>query len=143
MKRYLLAGAATALLITSTTIASADCKEELTTLTGVAKDGSLAPLQAAPTPQTSGGTTAPATGSEGVAKDGSQIPLGTDANVAMSAEDAQAQQKGGKTAAEQAAGSPGGGSASAREEALSRAQAALDSGDEAGCMKAVEEARAL
>ena len=68
------------------------------------------------------------------------MPLGADPDVATSAEDAQAQSQGGETAAAQAAGAAGSGGP-AKADALARAQAALDAGDEAACMSALEEAK--
>lgn len=141
MKRTILA--ASAMILLGSGSAFADCREELAQLSGgggISKDGSLAPLESGATPQTGDGT-APAAEGEGLAKDGSTEPLQADADVAMSAEDAQAQQQGGETAAAQAAGVEGGGDAAARDAALARAQAALDAGDEAGCMAALQEAR--
>ncbi len=146
MKRHHMILAASATMFLSAAAASADCREELAQLSGgISKDGSLAPLQDSPddaTPQTGGGdaAAAPAEG-EGLAKDGSNAPMGADPAIATSAQDAQAQQQGGDTAAEQAAGAAGAGGSSDREEALTRAQAALDAGDEAGCMAAVQEAK--
>lgn len=148
---------------------------------GISKDGSLAPLQApdaasgtgnaASTDESSTGgnsattggaaaTSEPATagggGEEGIAKDGSLAPLeGTEAEgdtaVAMSGQDAAAQQRGDQTAAE---GAQGGGSTSedadsgAKGETFSvgsaqysalivAAQAALDAGSEEACSAVV------
>lgn len=130
----------------------------------IAKDGSVAPLENADggesagsegevaTTSTTGGQpaeqslSASTDGSNEVAKDGTQAPLeedgvasggsdagaGGDPSIALSQQDAQAQQEG-------ASGSNSG----TRAEALERAQAALDRGDEEGCMDAVEEARSL
>jgi hypothetical protein len=143
-KTSLILAAALALAGTS---ALADCREELAALQGegVSKEGAMAPLSdtSGATPQTGGDGTAAAPkaagAGEGVAKDGSQMPLGADPGVATSAQDAQAQQTGGDTAAEQAMGSAGGGDA--RAQAISRAEAALAQGDEEACMEALEEAR--
>jgi hypothetical protein len=110
----------------------------------VSKDGSLAPLgSAAEAARPSGGP--------GIAKDGSTMPLanqpGGDTNIAMSRQDAQAQQRSGETAA--AAGSTGQGPAASesrpqpRVAALERARTLLQQGDERGCMEAVEEAKRL
>lgn len=137
----------------------------------VSKDGSQAPLDqvepatgAGAAATASGGTTAgetsgPAARAAGVAtddgtggkvsKDGGDMPLSTDAatpsaDQAMSQQDADAQQAGGTTAADQAAAS--GGQASMSGDvmaALNRARAAERAGDEAGCMQAIEEARSL
>jgi hypothetical protein len=148
MKRHLLLAAA-ALGMTATA-ASADCAAEIEALSeGVSKDGSMAPLAAPATPQT--GESTAAAGSAGsadaegeIAKEGSTAPLEADPSVATSAEDAQAQSQGGETAAQQAQGAAGGeGGGTMRAEALARAQTALDAGDEAGCMEAVEEAKGL
>lgn len=123
--------------------AAADCKAELAELMAAGpKDGSMAPMAEGATPQTGGaeqGAEAPA---EGVAKDGSMAPLGTDPGVATSSQDAQAQQAGGATAAEQAAGEAG-SAEGGREAALAKAEAALAAGDEAGCTAAVEEAKSM
>jgi hypothetical protein len=144
MKRQLMIATAACLTLAAGA-AAADCADEIAALgQGVAKDGSTAPLAAPATPQTGGDAAAtatpPAAGGE-VAKDGSTAPLGTDPALATSAQDAQAQSQGGATAAEQAQGGEGGGTM--RAEALARAQVALDAGDEAGCMQAVEEAKGL
>ena len=143
MKRHHLIIASTAALLFGVATASADCREEIAQLSGgISKDGSLAPLQTSPenaTPQTGGDASAPAA-SDGLAKDGSAEPMGADPNLATSPQDTQAQQQGGETAAAQAAGASGGGDISSRDAALARAQAALDAGDEAACMTAVQEA---
>jgi hypothetical protein len=143
MKRHHAILAASAALFLGATAASADCREELAQLeSGVSKDGGLAPLQETTdaTPQTGGGeaagTEAGAEG-EGVAKDGSTTPLETDPAIATSGQDAQAQQAGGETAAAQASGEGG----SPQDDAMARAHAALEAGDEEGCMAALEEAR--
>jgi hypothetical protein len=149
MKHRLMIATA-ACLTFAATAASADCAAEIAAL-GVAKDGSTAQLAPAATLQPGGdaAATAPATApgsTEGkVAKDGSTAPLGTDPALATSAEDAQAQSQGGATAAEQAQGAEGGGDGAGtmRAEALARAQTALDAGDEAACLQAVEEAKGL
>ncbi|WP_347137985.1 hypothetical protein [Paracoccus sp. SSK6] len=79
----------------------------------------------------------------GIAKDGTHTPLegadGQQPGVAMSGADAQAQQEGKPTASEQAAGSAGG---SDRDMHIEQARAALAAGDEAACMKHLEEAKA-
>ena len=150
MKRTLLATVAA--LALSVAAASADCAADLAQMghgsgEGISKDGSLAPLQSAGegTPQTGGDAAGGGTetGEGEVAKDGSAAPLEADAQVATSGQDAQAQQAGGDTAAAQAAGSGGSGHGDDMQAALDRAQAALDAGDEAGCMAALEEARGL
>lgn len=132
---------------------------------GISKDGSLAPLEgasdaaagtapaatdapdtaetadmngAAPTPDT-----ATAEGGDGIAKDGSLMPLedasGQQAGVAMSGADAQAQQEGLPTAAEQAAGAGAGDST--RDAHIQAARDALAAGDEDACMAAVQAAQ--
>ncbi len=107
-----------------------------------------------------------AAGGEGIAKDGSLAPLeGTEAEpdtaVAMSGQDAQAQQQGEPTAAEAAddtaagengastaggdvaaaegaeTGAGGGAGSTDRTALLAEAQAALDAGDEAACLAAL------
>ncbi|WP_295042486.1 hypothetical protein [uncultured Paracoccus sp.] len=79
----------------------------------------------------------------GIAKDGSHVPLegasGQQAGVAMSGADAQAQQEGQPTAAEQA-----GGAAmdhSTRDAHVRAAQDALAAGNEDACMEAVKAAQ--
>lgn len=125
--------------------AAADCREELAQLSqGLSKDGSRAPLQSGEgnaTPQQGASAATGAADTPGVAKDGTEMPVGTDPNLATSPQDAQAQSEGGATAAAQALGAAGGSTGHA--DALARAQAALDSGDEAGCMAAVEEAKGM
>ena len=63
--------------------------------------------------------------------------------MATSADDAAAQQSGGSTAAEQAAGAAGNaaGGGEARDQALARAEAALEAGDEAACLEALKEVK--
>jgi hypothetical protein len=147
MKRHLLISAAAVALLSIASAASADCAEELAQLQeGASKTGAMAPLEgsAPATPQTGGGAAAggEAAGGEGeIAKTGDTAPLEADPDLATSAQDAQAQSRGGETAAAQAEGAAGGGDG--RAEALARAQAALDAGDEAGCMAAVEEAKSM
>jgi hypothetical protein len=144
MKTLLLFPAALAAAALAAGAAAADCRAELDQLAGgISKDGSLAPLAGSATPQTGGGEADPASGGgEGIAKDATEQPLGTDPALATSAEDAQAQQQGGATAAEQAMGA-GGAAPDGRADAIARAEAALAAGDEAGCMAAVEEAKGL
>jgi hypothetical protein len=113
----------------------------------ISKDGSLAPLgSAAEASRPSGGP--------GIAKDGSTIPLanrpgGGDTDVAMSRQDAQAQQRSGETAAAAGGGAMGTGPATSesrpqpRVAALERARTLLRQGDERGCMEAVQEAKRL
>lgn len=131
---------------------------------GISKDGSLAPLegasdaaaagtdaaasQAADTAEAAGMTSAAPTDSaasgEGIAKDGSHVPLesaggGQQPGVAMSGADAQAQQEGQPTAAEQAAGAAG-ADHSTREAHIQAARDALAAGNEDACMQAVQAA---
>jgi hypothetical protein len=136
-----------AALMTMAGGAHADCREDLAQMqAGISKDGAQAPLAEGMggTPQTSdsqpaaGMGEAPASG-EGIAKDGTQTPLATDPGVATSAQDAQAQQQGGGTAAEVAAGTAGAPDSAAS--VMEEAQAALDRGDEAACMEALERAK--
>lgn len=154
MKWMLMITAAT--LVTLGSPAFADCRAELADLTGgVSKDGSMAPLQTETggTPQVDTAAASadgdqPETGEGEVIKDGSVAPLEASDTRAMSGQDAQAQQAGGETAAAQtgdgSTGSANGGmETSARQDAIDRAQAALEAGDEEACMAAVEEAKAL
>ena len=124
--------------------AAADCAEELAQLIGgIAKDGSLAPLEgvAAETPQAGGDAATGESSAEGIVKDGTMEPLGAAENLAALEQDVVAQQEGGATAAEQAAGAPAAGGD--RDAAIARAQQALDAGDEAGCVSAIEEAKGM
>jgi hypothetical protein len=159
MDRYRSFLAGCALFAISGAAAHADCAEDLAALTGeagtaegISKDGSLAPLQDSGTPdpaaaaggapaQGAEGAAEAEAGGEGISKDGSLSPLqGAGTAVATSQEDAQAQQQGEPTAAQQAeSGSEG----SPRSLAIERAQAALAAGDEAACNAALEEARSL
>ncbi len=132
---------------------------------GISKDGSLAPLQSAteqeavpgqdppaepdsapaamaeaPSDATAGTDDGATSDAEGVAKDGSQAPLETDANQAMSGQDAQAQQEGKPTAAETA---QAGAASGDRDAAIQKARDALAAGDEAACLEAVAEAAKL
>src|SRR5690625_3177318 len=108
MKHQFMLAAAACFTLAAGTVA-ADCVGETAALgDGIAKDGSTAPLAAPATPQTGSDTaetTTPSAEGKGegqIAKDGSTEPLDTDPALATSAEDAQAQSEGGKTAAEQA-----------------------------------------
>lgn len=181
MKPMFTGAVGAALLALTTVAAEADCAAEIARLTtggetsggGIAKDGSLAPLEgtsdaaagtdaaatdadaaadaaaatetAAAAGMTSAAPTDGATGSdgEGIAKDGSHVPLetagGAQPGVAMSGADAQAQQKGEPTAAEQAAGDAT-DSRSTREVHIQAARDALAAGDEETCMKAIQAA---
>ncbi|SFH46180.1 hypothetical protein SAMN04488020_11546 [Palleronia marisminoris] len=162
-------------------MAFADCAEEISALqadggmsaetgasdtgrTGIAKDGTLAPLEEPNATEAegaaAGGDVATTTsageepadqdasagggGDNDIAKDGTQAPLAEDGTaaegngtgmdedsaIAVSQQDAEAQQ-------DLASGANDG----IRVEALERAQAALDRGDEDACLQAVEEAR--
>lgn len=123
MKRHIVTTTAAALLAL-TAPAVADCAAELEKLRGAALAGESGQAEA---------------GSGEVIKDGSVAPLETDDTLATSGQDIEAQQEGGDTAAMEAreGDDPG------RQEALDRAQAALDAGDEDACMAALEEARAM
>ncbi len=124
------------------TAAAADCAAELESLPGVSKDGTAAPLaESGATPQT-GGATAGTDDAADAGKAGNLMPMGEDADVATSAEDAQAQSQGGETAAAQAMGAEG-GDAPGRHAAIDEARAALAAGDEAACLAAVEKAKAM
>lgn len=161
--KILMLGASFAL---STSFAFADCAQDLAALEGgmgdashkgIAKDGTLAPLQkpandemgtagndhtsaeaaqagkAEPSPQDS--AVAPMTDSS------STSTAGADPSQAMSGADAQSQQTGGETAAETASHAPSEGGVAgsgARTEALAKARAALDAGDEMACKDALK-----
>lgn len=174
------------LTLVATGTAYADCAADLAKFEaetsaaadGIAKDGSLAPLQGDTATGTTAGTTATGTttpadattadtaatattgttagtttgtttgagdaadGNE-IAKDGSTAPLestsGASSDVAMSGQDAQAQQEGQATAAQQAQAESG---TDARATALQEARAALAAGDEAACQEALKRAAA-
>ncbi|WP_052715310.1 hypothetical protein [Paracoccus sp. 228] len=137
---------------------------------GIAKDGSLAPLEqpagddtqadapdasadassdmpaadmpAADMPAANGADSA---SGEGIAKDGSLAPLeGTEAEpgtaVAMSGSDVQAQQEGEPTAAEEAEGDE---AMPDRDSLIADAERALAEGDEAACQEAVDQLEAM
>ncbi|UXN58265.1 hypothetical protein [Phyllobacterium zundukense] len=102
--------AALAISAMASTAAMAACPEVTGAATndaqkGVAKDGTKAPLQdgANSTTQTTGAsvgtTTTSSTAGKTVQKSGDTMPMATDKNQATSQQDAQAQQKGDKTAA--------------------------------------------
>ena len=127
--------------------AQADCAGEIANLSGhggakaggISKDGSTAPLEGAGTAAAGGAEQAAPSPDGKIAKEGG-MPLegtgGASQDAAMSQQDAEAQQHGGTTAAAEAAAAGGSG------DALERAKAALAAGDETGCMRAVEEAKA-
>lgn len=91
----------------------------------------------------------PATQDEGISKDGSLAPLQEDAGLgqdnpaakgdptdqAMSGQDVEAQQEGQPVAAESAQSET---DTEDRSAAISKARAALESGDEAACREALE-----
>lgn len=159
-----------ALLALTTVSAQADCAAEIARITtgavaseGISKDGSLAPLEGAPDAAAGADAaaateTAAAAGMDsaappdaasadsgaGIAKDGSHVPLqsagGQQPGIAMSGADAQAQQEGQPTAAEQAAGAVA--NQSTRDTHIQAARDALATGDEDACMKAIEAAQA-
>ena len=123
----------------------------------VSKDGTLAPMQSGS--QAAAGQTTGSTGSsgqssapgQGIAKDGATMPLATspgggDKNVATSAQDAQAQQRGGQTASSQAQTGAGGSSGYHSPEmmaSLDKARTMHQQGNEAGCMQALQDAKRL
>lgn len=89
---------------------SADCVDTTTAAhqqehAGIAKDGTHAPMETKAAPQAQPGpavgttTTSADTAAPSPRKDGGAMPLGENPDVATSAQDAQAQQEGGKTAA--------------------------------------------
>lgn len=151
-----------ALLALTTVSAQADCAAEIARLTagedtsggGISKDGSLAPLEGAADAAAVGDAAASAAtdmsppadndagDGAGIAKDGSHVPLETAGSaqpgIAMSGADAQAQQEGRPTAAEQAAGDTPDGSS--RDIHIQAARDALAGGDEDACMRAIEAA---
>ena len=127
---------------------------------GIAKDGSLAPLEQpagddtqADAPEASADASsdmpaddgADSASGEGIAKDGSLAPLeGTEAEpgtaVAMSGSDVQAQQEGEPTAAEEAEGDE---AMPDRDSLIADAERALAEGDEAACQEAVGQLEAM
>ncbi|WP_304615183.1 hypothetical protein [Paracoccus sp. (in: a-proteobacteria)] len=127
---------------------------------GIAKDGSLAPLEQpagndtqADAPEASADASsgmpaadgADSASGEGIAKDGSLAPLeGTEAEpgtaVAMSGSDVQAQQEGEPTAAEEAEGDE---AMPDRDSLIADAERALAEGDEAVCQEAVDQLEAM
>ena len=123
---------------------------------GIAKDGSLAPLEEpagadAQTDASDASSGMPAAdgadsaSGEGIAKDGSLAPLeGTEAEpgtaVAMSGSDVQAQQEGEPTAAEEAEGDE---AMADRDSLIADAERALAEGDEAACQEAVDQLEAM
>ena len=127
---------------------------------GIAKDGSLAPLEQpagddtqADAPEASADASsdmpaadgADSASGEGIAKDGSLAPLeGTEAEpgtaVAMSGSDVQAQQEGEPTAAEEAEGDE---AMPDRDSLIADAERALAEGDEAACQEAVDQLDAM
>jgi hypothetical protein len=147
-------------------VAAADCAAELAALEdgafaaaggGVAKDGTLAPLEQpgeagtggsdAGAPQADAGAGgAPAGETDGrIAKDGTTAPLegepgGAAPDIAMSPQDVEAQQEGGRTAMAEAEADDAGPT---HDEALDAAREAMARGDEAGCMAAVRAAKGL
>lgn len=167
MTRFSLALASAAVIALTGGAALADCRDDLAQMRqGVAKDGAQAPLAGTAVPQAGDGQQAQGMGgamapSGGAAKDGTQMPLAANPDVATSADDAQAQQQGGGTAAEVAGGATSGGATAGgamgggamgggamgggamgggKAAALDEAQMALDRGDEAACLSALERA---
>lgn len=159
MKRYHAMMLGCALCVLSPAVAQADCKTELAAFEagqvpntgGIAKDGSMAPLQdpSAPTTQSNSGSP-PATenkgpgqapnASGGIAKDGSTAPLAAAPSQAMSGQDAQAQQEGRGTAAQTAQSSANDAIAedADRARAIAEAKAALLAGNEEACLAALQ-----
>jgi hypothetical protein len=125
----------------------------------VSKDGTHAPLESASTGgKQSGGSvgssqSASASTNQGVSKDGSTMPLASkpgegSSAVATSQQDAQAQQRGGQTAATAGQAQMSGQHSSGYHSpqmmaALDRARGLAQRGDEAGCMQAVQDAKRL
>lgn len=134
--------------------AFADCKAALAALEagtvphtgGIAKDGTLAPLQDSGTvgpkvePHPDMGTVSADHGSS-PAKDGAGLPLGVSPAQAMSGADAQAQQGGAPTAAEESRGAAR--PANARDAAITTAREALAAGNESACLNALQAAAAF
>lgn len=154
----------TASFTLSAPMAFADCAQDLAALEakmgsdsheGIAKDGSLAPLQ-----KQKDDSSSPAPNDETSAEDaqeGKATPPGepavaptdskpsetseADAAQAMSGQDAQSQQGGGATAAQQAQDASkhnGSLNTASHTEALANARAALEAGDEDACVQALE-----
>ena len=139
MKHGIMLPVAAAFMLIGVGAASADCAAELAKLSGgIIQDGSLAPLADTPPPATEGTAPTAAETPEGLQQDGTEKPLGASPDIATSAQDAASQSAGGDTAAAQATGE--GHAAPDKQAALAKAQAALDAGDEAGCMAALEAA---
>lgn len=136
MERQLLISAALVGCLAGTTDALADCAEELARLTPNGSTASM-PEPAGATSQTgeAGGKTAATTEGEDVGGDEG------DANFPVMGQEGEAEEQDGDTEAAQATG--GDGRSGDRASTLERARLALDSGDEAGCIKAVEEAKAM
>jgi len=178
MKLPPIALASLALLAFSSTQSSAACLEEIARLSPgtttssdpsttasvqqqgrISKDGTHAPLESAGTSvkQSGGpvgsGQSASASTSQGISKDGSTMPLankpGEGASpVATSQQDAQAQQRGGQTAATTGQAQMSGQHSSGYHSpqmmaALDRARSLAQRGDEAGCMQALQDAKRL
>jgi hypothetical protein len=134
------------------------------TMGQVSKDGSMAPLQSSNTQQQGTSTPSPGVqastadtsnkggsqGRPGIAKDGSTMPMATqpggNANIATSAQDAQAQQRGGQVASNAAGGGAANTSGSRSPQmmaALDRARTMAQQGNESGCTQAVQDARKM
>ncbi len=110
MRMMISIPAAIALAVVGHTAALADCVDVTTSAnadaqTGIAKDGTHAPLEGAAGSQvqkhSATGTTT--TSADALAKepqkDGAGMPMGESSNLATSGQDASAQQSGGQTAA--------------------------------------------
>lgn len=153
----------TASFALSSSFAFADCAQDLAALEakvggdsheGIAKDGSLAPLQKqtksssspAPNDKTSaedaqeGKATSPGEAAVAPMDSNPSETAGADAAQAMSGQDAQSQQGGGATAAQQAQGTSqdSGSSTASYRETLTKARAALEAGDEDACVQALK-----
>lgn len=147
MKNYTLIASALATAIIAGSAAYADCAQDLAALDagshsheGIAKDGTLAPLQS--NDGSSGADTDQPQATDGISKDGSLAPLEDAADAssdqAMSGQDAQAQQEGEPTAAE-AAGGADAAADDGRSAAIEKARTALAAGDEDACRAALDE----
>jgi hypothetical protein len=114
MRMMISVPAAIALAVVSHSAVLADCVDVTTsanadTETGIAKDGTHAPLEGAAGSQvqTHSETGTTTTSADALAqepqKDGEALPMGESSDLATSGQDASAQQSGGQTAAASAA----------------------------------------
>lgn len=177
MKLPPIALASLALLAFSSTQSSAACLDEIARLSPgtttssvpsttasvqqqgrISKDGTHAPLESPAaakqsTGSTASGQSAGASSNQGISKDGSTMPLANkpgeaSSPVATSQQDAQAQQRGGQTAATTGQAQMSGQHSSGYHSpqmmaALDRARGLAQRGDEAGCMQALQDAKRL